>query len=77
MSLTDTQLKTLRALMDRIIPPDDVWPGATEAGVEHYIIRQIEVGDLRDRAAMISDSRDSIWWTRTARDQPWVMVWRM
>jgi hypothetical protein len=44
MLLFDTQLATLRAALDRIIPPDD-HPGAWEAGVGDYILRQL-AGDL-------------------------------
>ena len=36
---------TLRAALDRIIPPDD-FPGAWDAGVGDYIARQLD-GDLR------------------------------
>jgi hypothetical protein len=42
--LTETQLTTLRAALDRIIPPDD-FPGAWEAGVGDYLLRQL-AGDL-------------------------------
>jgi hypothetical protein len=40
----DTQLATLRAALDRIIPADD-FPGAWEAGAGEYILRQL-AGDL-------------------------------
>lgn len=39
---------TLRAALDRIIPPDD-FPSAWDAGVGNYIERQL-AGDLRDLA---------------------------
>lgn len=42
--LTETQLATLRAALDRVIPPDD-FPGAWDAGVGDYILRQL-AGDL-------------------------------
>ena len=45
MSLTRQQQETLRAAVDRIIPPDD-YPGAWLAGVGDYLARQFE-GDLR------------------------------
>lgn len=45
--LTPAHLTTLRCLMDRIIPPDED-PGAWEAGVGDYLLRQFE-GDLRDQ----------------------------
>ena len=44
--LSSIQQATLRALMDRIIPPDD-YPGAWEAGVGDYLAGQFKA-DLRD-----------------------------
>ena len=43
--LTSSHWNTLRALMNRIIPPDD-FPDAWEAGVGDYLARQFD-GDLR------------------------------
>ncbi len=45
MMLTELQLATLRALVDRIIPADD-FPSGWQAGVGDYLIRQFE-HDLR------------------------------
>ena len=42
---TENQLATLRALVDRIIPPDD-FPGGWQAGVGDYLARLL-AGDLR------------------------------
>lgn len=42
--LEESQLSCLEALLDTIIPPDD-FPGAVEAGVGEYLLRQFE-GDL-------------------------------
>lgn len=39
--LSDTQTETLRAAVNRMIPPDD-WPGGWEAGVGDYLFRQFE-----------------------------------
>lgn len=44
MRLTEQQRQTLRAAVDRIIPPDD-YPSAWQAGVGDYLARQFE-GDL-------------------------------
>ena len=44
MKLTEKQQKTLRAAIDRIVPPDD-YAGAWDAGVADYLSRQFE-GDL-------------------------------
>jgi hypothetical protein len=44
LRLSTQQQQTLRAAVDRIIPPDD-YPGAWESGVGDYLKRQFE-GDL-------------------------------
>jgi hypothetical protein len=45
MNLNESQQRTLRAAVNRIIPADD-YPGAWKAGVGDYLARQFE-GDLR------------------------------
>jgi hypothetical protein len=45
MRLTGQQQETLRAAVERLIPPDD-YPGAWQSGVGDYLARQFE-GDLR------------------------------
>ena len=45
MRLTKQQQQTLRAVVNRIIPPDD-YPGAWQSGVGDYLARQFE-SDLR------------------------------
>jgi hypothetical protein len=49
MTLTKQQQQTLRAAVDRIIPPDD-YPGAWQTGVGDYLARQFE-NDLRPMLA--------------------------
>lgn len=39
--LNEEEARFLRAAVDRIIPPDDQWPGAAEAGVVTYLDRQL------------------------------------
>ena len=41
MKLTEQQQRTLRAAIDRIIPPDD-YPSAWDAGVGDYLDRQFD-----------------------------------
>jgi gluconate 2-dehydrogenase gamma chain len=41
VNLTDTELTTLKAALDRLIPNDDLGPGANEMGVFVYIDRAI------------------------------------
>jgi len=45
MMFTESQQRTLRAVLDRLIPADD-YPGAWEAGAGDYIARQLE-GDSK------------------------------
>ena len=50
--LTETTVATLWAVVDRLIPPDEAWPGGTEAGVVDYLLRQLGPGgDLTASAA--------------------------
>ena len=44
--LDNSQLRCLNALLDTIIPPDDL-PGAVDAGVGEYLLRQL-AGDLSE-----------------------------
>lgn len=39
--LNDDEAAFIRAAVDRLIPPDDKWPGAADAGVVTYIDRQL------------------------------------
>jgi hypothetical protein len=48
--LNDTQIATLRAAVDRLIPPDD-FPGGIEAGAADYILLQLS----RDLAPLLHD----------------------
>jgi gluconate 2-dehydrogenase gamma chain len=40
-SFTAVQMKTLEAFIDRLIPSDELGPGAVEAGAQHYIDQQL------------------------------------
>jgi hypothetical protein len=55
MTLTNDQWCTLRAALERIIPPDE-YPGAWECGVGEYLARQFD-RDLRPR---LDDYRDGL-----------------
>jgi len=56
--LTPVQTATLRAAIDRIIPPDD-FPGGWEAGVGDYVLRQLQ-RDLQPLAALYGAGLDSL-----------------
>ncbi len=66
MRLTEEQQHTLRAAVDRIIPPAD-YPGAWQCGVGDYLARQFE-SDLRpmldDYCAGLSENQRILqpWW---------------
>lgn len=50
--LSPVELATLRAAIDRIVPRDE-FASATDAGVDHYIVRQL-AGDCVAELAVIS-----------------------
>ena len=56
--MTDVQQQTLRAAVNRIIPPDD-YPGAWEAGVGDYLARQFE-GDLAPQLDLYRAGLDAV-----------------
>ena len=56
--LSPKQLDTLRAAIDRIIPPDN-YPGGWEAGVGDYLARQFE-RDLKDAVALYHAGLDAL-----------------
>jgi gluconate 2-dehydrogenase gamma chain len=56
--LTEIQQQTLRAAVDRIIPPDD-YPGAWDAGVGDYLARQFE-GDLALQLDLFTTGLDAL-----------------
>jgi hypothetical protein len=57
-TVTEEQLRTLRALLDSVIPPDD-FPGASEAGVGDYLARQFE-GDLAEKRDFYCSGLDAL-----------------
>jgi hypothetical protein len=56
--LTELQQQTLRAAVDRIIPPDD-YPGGWDAGVGDYLARQFE-GDLALKLEIFTAGLDGL-----------------
>jgi hypothetical protein len=56
--LTELQQQTLRAVVDRIIPPDD-YPGAWDAGIGDYLARQFE-GDLALQLDLFTKGLDGL-----------------
>ncbi|HVK04604.1 MAG TPA: gluconate 2-dehydrogenase subunit 3 family protein [Armatimonadaceae bacterium] len=51
--LDDAQERTLAAVTDRMVPPDDEWPGGVEAGVLDYFREQF----ARDFAPLVPEYR--------------------
>lgn len=58
MKLNESQQRTLRAAVDRIIPADD-YPSAWQAGVGDYLARQFE-GDLKPVLDAYREGLDSL-----------------
>lgn len=56
---TPEQLATLRAAVDRIIPPDED-PGGWEAGVGDYLVRQLTHGDLQAQVALYREGLNAL-----------------
>jgi gluconate 2-dehydrogenase gamma chain len=53
-ALSDSLLRTLEAFIDRLIPKDDLGPGATECGVAIYINRSLADYLAPEKAAFIA-----------------------
>lgn len=58
-TLSARQQETLRAVVDRIIPPD-AFPGGWEAGVGDYLLRQLSRGDLQDQTPTYRAGLDAL-----------------
>jgi len=52
-ALTPDQMKTLVAFIDRLIPHDELGPGAVEAGAQIYIDRVLAGPNANEKAAFI------------------------
>jgi hypothetical protein len=52
-ALTPEQMKTLVAFIDRLIPHDELGPGAVEAGAQIYIDRVLAGPNANEKAAFI------------------------
>ena len=53
-ALSAAQLRTLEAFVDRLIPKDELGPGATESGVAVYINRSLSDYLAPEKAAFIA-----------------------
>jgi hypothetical protein len=52
-ALTPSQMKTLVAFIDRLIPHDELGPGAVEAGAQIYIDRVLAGPNANEKASFI------------------------
>src|ERR1700674_3311724 len=52
-ALTPAQMKTLEAFIDRLIPSDELGPGAVEAGAQIYIDRVLAGPNAGEKASFI------------------------
>ena len=56
---SSTQLETLRAVWNRLIPADEQYPGALENGIENYLERQFN-GQLQDQLPIYRNALDAL-----------------
>src|SRR5262245_34953286 len=54
VSFTSAQMKTLEALIDRLIPRDELGPGAVDAGAQIYIDRLFASTFANDKSTFIA-----------------------
>ncbi|HEY2845366.1 MAG TPA: gluconate 2-dehydrogenase subunit 3 family protein, partial [Bryobacteraceae bacterium] len=57
-ALTPAQMKTLVAFIDRLIPRDDLGPGAVEAGAQIYIDRVLAGPNAAEKDAFIQGLKE-------------------
>ena len=65
-ALSPTQLKTVEAFVDRLIPKDELGPSAAEAGAQTYIDRVLARPNAGEKASFWTDWPRS---TRTRRNR--------
>ena len=68
-ALSATQLRTLEAFVDRLIPKDEFGPGATECGVAVYINRSLGDYLAPEKAAFIAGLEATDAFARRTEDQ--------
>jgi Gluconate 2-dehydrogenase subunit 3 len=56
--LNDETRRVMRAMVDRLIPPDD-FAGAAEAGVDDYILRQLR-GDIAGERPLVAGGLEAL-----------------
>jgi Gluconate 2-dehydrogenase subunit 3 len=52
-ALTRAQMKTLEALIDRLIPSDELGPGAVDAGAQYYIDRVLAGPNTSEKGTFV------------------------
>jgi gluconate 2-dehydrogenase gamma chain len=58
-TFSESQWRTLQALVDCLIPEDDDWPSGWQAGVGDYLAQQFE-RDLRDQVEWYGSGLDAL-----------------
>jgi gluconate 2-dehydrogenase subunit 3-like protein len=69
-ALSPSQLRTLAAFVDRIIPKDELGPGASEGGVPEYIHRALGDYLAAEKPAFIEGLESTDAFARRARGAP-------
>src|SRR5277367_1889417 len=52
-ALSPSELKTLEAFMDRIVPKDELGPGAVECGAANYVNQQLADALSAEKASIV------------------------
>jgi gluconate 2-dehydrogenase gamma chain len=71
-ALSDAQLRLVAAFVDRIIPKDELGPGASESGVPEYINRSLGDYLAGEKAAFIEGLEATDAFARRSQDRPFV-----
>jgi gluconate 2-dehydrogenase gamma chain len=69
-ALSAAQLRVLEAIVDRLIPKDELGPGATECGVANYINRSLADYLAGERPAFIAGLEATDAFARRTEDHP-------
>ncbi len=71
-ALSDAQLRLLAAIVDRVIPKDELGPSASESGVTGYINRSLADYLAPEKSAFLEGLEQTDAFARRSQNQPFV-----
>ena len=71
-ALSDSQLRLLAAIVDRVIPKDELGPSASESGVTEYINRSLADYLAPEKPAFLEGLEQTDAFARRTQNQPFV-----